>query len=95
MTSDVHDTNRAPRSSLQAFDRANVDLAGRGHRGPQENRRHESIGYDTPEDEHHGRGAVIRKHRRDDLTTARAHRIATRRQLRQTDPEPPIQDEDI
>ncbi len=58
-------------------------------------RLHESIGYVTPEDEHHGRGPAIRKNRRDGLSAARTHRIATRRQLRQTDPEAPSQDEDI
>lgn len=50
-------------------------------------RLHEGIGYVTPEDEHHGRGEAIRKARRHGLATARANRIATRRQLRQTDPE--------
>lgn len=48
-----------------------------------------------PEDEHRGRGPAIRKQRREGLSAARTHLIATRRQLRQTDPEPPSQDEDI
>jgi transposase InsO family protein len=58
-------------------------------------RLHESIGYVTPEDEHHGRGEAIRKARRDGLTTARTHRIATRRSMRHTHPEPTSTDEDI
>jgi hypothetical protein len=49
----------------------------------------------TPEDEHHGRGEAIRKARRDGLHAARANRIATRRQMRQTHPETPSPDEDI
>lgn len=51
-------------------------------------RLHEGIGYVTPEDEHHGRGEAIRKARRDGLKTARANRIATRRNLRQDHREP-------
>lgn len=58
-------------------------------------RLHEGIGYVTPEDEHHGRGDAIRKRRRDGLNTARANRIATRRQMRQTQPEPTSPDEEI
>lgn len=58
-------------------------------------RLHESIGYVTPDDEHHGRGEAIRKARRDGLSTARANRIATRRQMRNTHPTPPATDADI
>lgn len=47
-------------------------------------RLHESIGYVTPDDEHHGRGDAIRKARREGLTTACTTRIATRRQMRNT-----------
>ncbi|MGH3096257.1 MAG: integrase core domain-containing protein [Streptosporangiales bacterium] len=57
-------------------------------------RLHEGIGYVTPDDEHHGRGETIRKARRDGLTTARANRIATRRQTRHTQPEHSSPDED-
>lgn len=58
-------------------------------------RLHEGIGYVTPEDEHHGRGEAIRKARRDGLNTARTNRIATRRTMRHTPPEPTSPDEDI
>lgn len=58
-------------------------------------RLHESIGYVTPDDEHHGRGEAIRKARRDGLQAARDTRIATRRQMRHTNPEPTSPDEDI
>jgi hypothetical protein len=58
-------------------------------------RLHEGIGYVTPEDEHHGRGEAIRKARRTGLSAARANRIATRRQMRQTHPDPTSPDEDI
>jgi transposase InsO family protein len=50
-------------------------------------RLHESIGYVTPDDEHHGRGKAIRQARRDGLSAARANRIATRRHMRHTQPE--------
>lgn len=49
-------------------------------------RLHEGIGYVTPDDEHHGRGEAIRAARRTGLHTARANRIATRRQMRQDQP---------
>jgi hypothetical protein len=58
-------------------------------------RLHEGIGYVTPDDEHHRRGPAIRKARRDGLDAARAHRIATRRKLRQTQPRNTSPDEDI
>ena len=58
-------------------------------------RLHEGIGYVTPEDEHHGRGEAIRKARRAGLAQARAHRIATRRQMRHDPPDPTSPDEDI
>lgn len=58
-------------------------------------RLHESIGYVTPNDEHHGRGEAIRKARRDGLSTARTNRIVTRRQMRHTQPETTSPDEDI
>lgn len=58
-------------------------------------RLHEGIGYVTPDDEHHGRGQAIRKRRAEGLTAARANRIATRRQIRHTQPETPSTDEDI
>ena len=45
-------------------------------------RLHETIGYVTPDDEHHGRGPAIRKARQEGLQRARATRIATRRQTR-------------
>ncbi|MGH3632191.1 MAG: integrase core domain-containing protein [Sciscionella sp.] len=57
-------------------------------------RLHEGIGYVTPEDEHYGRGETIRKARRDGLTAARAHRIATRRSMRQDQPQQASPDED-
>jgi len=44
-------------------------------------RRHEGIGYVTPDDEHHGRGKAIRAARRAGLTAAHQQRVATRRQL--------------
>lgn len=50
-------------------------------------RLHEGIGYVTPHDEHHGRGEAIRKARRDGLAAARTNRIATRRAMRQNQPE--------
>jgi len=49
-------------------------------------RLHEAIGYVTPEDEHYGRGQAIRDARTQGLRRARANRIATRRQTRQTNP---------
>lgn len=58
-------------------------------------RLHESIGYVTPDDEHHGRGDAMRKARRDGLRSARSNRIATRRSMRQTHPETTSPDEDI
>lgn len=58
-------------------------------------RLHESIGYVTPDDEHHGRGEAIRKARRTGLAAARAHRIATRRSMRQDPSQPTSPDEDI
>jgi putative transposase len=42
-------------------------------------RLHASIGYVTPDDEHHGRGDAIRQARRDGLARAREARIAYRR----------------
>lgn len=47
-------------------------------------RLHEGIGYVTPDDEHHGHGPALRKARTDGLQAAREHRIATRRNMRQT-----------
>jgi len=58
-------------------------------------RLHEGIGYVTPDDEHHGRGEAIRQARRAGLAAARTTRIATRRAMRKTHPEPASQDEDI
>lgn len=49
-------------------------------------RLHEGLGYVTPEDEHTGRGPAIRARRRAGMLTAKAARIATRRQLRQDHP---------
>ena len=49
-------------------------------------RLHESIGYVTPDDEHHGRGTAIRSARRAGLTAAHQQRVATRRELRQDHP---------
>ena len=43
-------------------------------------RLHAGIGYVTPDDEHHGRGAQIRKVRREGMRAARRARIAYRRQ---------------
>jgi transposase InsO family protein len=57
-------------------------------------RLHESIGYVTPDDEHHGRGEAIRKARRDGLTKARANRIATRRNNAAHSPRNTSPDED-
>jgi len=57
-------------------------------------RLHESLGYVTPEDEHYGRGEHLRKARRDGLSAARDHRIATRRAMRQDQPRPTTPDED-
>lgn len=45
-------------------------------------RLHQGLGYVTPEDEHTGRGPLIRAARRTKLTAARQARLATRRQLR-------------
>jgi putative transposase len=42
-------------------------------------RLHEGIGYVTPDDEHEGRGPVIRKARRDGLERARVERITYHR----------------
>lgn len=47
-------------------------------------RLHEGIGYVTPDDEHHGRGQIIRDTRTTGLKKARANRIAQRRKLRNT-----------
>ncbi|TAM67058.1 MAG: integrase [Microbacteriaceae bacterium] len=47
-------------------------------------RLHESIGYVTPDDEHHGRGQAIRDAREKGLKKARVNRIAQRRKLRHT-----------
>ncbi|RNI16597.1 integrase core domain-containing protein [Flexivirga caeni] len=58
-------------------------------------RLHEGIGYVTPDDEHHGRGEQIRKAHQDGLAAAREHRIATRRQTRQTTSTPTSPDTDI
>lgn len=49
-------------------------------------RLHEGIGYVTPDDEHHGRGAAIRAARRAGLAAAHQQRVATRRELRQDHP---------
>lgn len=49
-------------------------------------RLHQSLGYVTPEEEHHGLGPVIRKARRVGLEQAHAARVATRRKLRQDPP---------
>src|SRR5688572_23255328 len=43
-------------------------------------RLHESIGYVTPDDEHEGRGDVLRQARRDGMTKAAETRISTRKQ---------------
>ena len=58
-------------------------------------RLHQGIGYVTPDDEHHGRGEAIREARRDGLRDARAHRIATRRQMRHTTENPSNPNADI
>jgi transposase InsO family protein len=47
-------------------------------------RLHAGIGYVTPDDEHHGRGAILRKQRAEGLRAARAARLAYWRQ-QQTD----------
>ena len=47
-------------------------------------RLHAGIGYVTPDDEHHGRGAILRKQRAEALRAARAARLAHWRQ-QQTD----------
>ena len=39
-------------------------------------RLHAAIGYVTPDDEHHGRGAILRKQRAEELPAARAARLA-------------------
>lgn len=57
-------------------------------------RLHEGIGYVTPDDEHHGRGEMIRKARRDGLAQARATRIATRRKHAAHSPRNTSPDED-
>jgi transposase InsO family protein len=49
-------------------------------------RLHQGVGYVTPEDEHHGRGAAVRAARRAGLEHAHTARVATRRQLRQDSP---------
>ena len=49
-------------------------------------RLHASLGYVTPNDEHHGRGDTIRQARRDGLTRARRHRIAYHRNNKPTQP---------
>ena len=48
-------------------------------------RLHAGIGYVTPDDEHEGRGAAIRKKRREGLRAARQARIAYRRQQHNPD----------
>ncbi len=58
-------------------------------------RLHEGIGYVTPDDEHHGRGQAIRDARTRGLEQARQHRVATRRQIRQTHHQDTTQHEDI
>ncbi len=50
--------------------------------GPRENRLHAGIGYVTPEDEHLGRGGMIRKQRAEGLAAARAARLAYWREQR-------------
>jgi len=47
-------------------------------------RLHAGIGYVTPDDEHHGRGAILRKQRAEGLRAARAARLTSWRQ-QQTD----------
>jgi hypothetical protein len=59
--------------------------------GTPENRRHQGIGYVTPNDEHEGRGEAIRKARQAGLEQARLRRLAAHRRDRQTQP---IQDPD-
>jgi transposase InsO family protein len=49
-------------------------------------RLHQGVGYVTPEDEQHGRGAAVRAARRAGLEHAHTARVATRRQLRQDSP---------
>jgi hypothetical protein len=47
-------------------------------------RLHQGIGYVTPDDEHEGRGEVIRKARQAGLEQARLRRLAAHRENRQT-----------
>ncbi len=49
-------------------------------------RLHASLGYVTPDDEHHGHGERIRQARRDGLTRARHDRIAYHRKNKPTQP---------
>ena len=49
-------------------------------------RLHQGIGYVCPDDEHHGRGKMIRKARQAGLEQARIRRLAWHRQHRQDDP---------
>lgn len=63
-----------------------AELAAREHYNAV--RLHQGIGYVTPNDEHEGRGKMIRKERQAGLERARLRRLAWRRQHRQDDPEP-------
>lgn len=57
-------------------------------------RLHESIGYVTPADEHHGRGEAIRQARRRGLAQAHQARVAARRAARQNRTIPTTTDAD-
>ncbi len=50
-------------------------------------RLHQGVGYVTPDDEHEGRGAAIRKAREAGLEQARLHRLAQHRQQRENSPQ--------